>query len=239
MRKVATLLLLVAALHVSPASATPPEKIPHDLPDLPWRVAQIPLGMPLNQMKAGETLDGIFEQRLRPYIHGSVRAAGDPILRIETQLKSASASSGSWNDSRLDIWFSSQETNQQTFWIRQVRSFNKLSQTAYLKQLQERFGSPARTAEVSRGEGIWTIAAFIAPQTQSTAADLQSLNWPTDFAAVVGVQDLDLRGKMKLLGPHFRGALVSYSRNKQGEVAGESVELVDMELAATVLKLEP
>lgn len=224
------------ALLGGPADAAP--RKPAMLVEEPWRVALIPLGMPLEAVRDGETLDGIYEDRLKPFIRGSVRASGDPVFRIETRLKEVAGSKpGAAADSRLDLWFSSAGSERRAFWIRRVRSFSGLGEAGYLDDLRRRFGEPVRTVRAKQGESEWIVSIFALPGN-ANAASLPA-SWPSDFGGVAGIAERDLRGKASLLGAGFRGALVSYGLDGKGRVSGESAELIDLPLAATVLNFGP
>lgn len=209
----------------------------------PWRLALLPLDMPMEEALNGEFLEGIYTEHLQPFIRSSLRPDGDPVVHIVTRLSPRSgAKVDSDKDIDLDLWFSSQETGRRAFWLRMMQPFVvPVPEKTFVQNLDQRFGTPARALRVVDGSITWVVTLYVAPETPSPQKDAViaglAQDWPTDYHALIDVQSRDLRGKAKLLGPNFRGALVSYGVNKNGQVSSSSMELIDLPLAASVLNL--
>ena len=109
--------------------------------------------------------------------------------------------------------------------------------------LRQRFGEPARSAHVAAGKGSHAVLVYVAPELDERwrRAVLQALPEPllASGAEALDATRHDFRHKAAWLGRHFRGALVAFTVDTSGQVAGINVELIDMPLAASVLNLQP
>jgi len=215
------------------------------LDDKPWRVALLPLDIPMDEALNGEFLEGIYDEHLQPFIRSSLRPDGDPLVHIETRLSPRSgAKTDSEKDITLGLWFSSQETGQRAYWLRMMQPLAaSVPERTFAEKVGGRFGAAAKTIRAADGAITWVVSLYLAPDTPSpqkgAAAAGVAKDWPADYQALADIQGRDLRGKARLLGREFRGAMVSYGVDRDGQVSASSMELVDMPLAASVLKLDP
>ena len=197
------------------------------------RVMDVPLDMPMDDPLDGEFLEGIYEDKLHDILEDSVLIEA-PVQHIESHFTEARS---------LELWFSSKEDGRRVFWARLSQSFEKLKpmkpETA-LANFEATFGKPDKIAEVKGDANASWILLKLDPRLpeERRATILKQLDTsfnPTpdqigDFAL------MDMRDRVKLLTPDFRGAAFYVSAFK-GKVGATQTDLIDMVRAQTVLNL--
>jgi len=196
------------------------------------RVMNVPLDMPLDEPLDGEILEGIYQEKLGDVLRDSVLIDA-PIPHIESH----------FTDNReLQLWFSSAEDGKRVFWARLGQSFEgkDLKPKDALANFAATFGKPDKTAEVKGELSSFWILLKLDPRLPEArrATILKQLDasfTPTpDQIADFGLTDL--RSRVKLLTPDFRGA-VFFLTSFKGKVGSMQTDLIDMVRAQTVLNL--
>lgn len=199
------------------------------------RVMNIPLDMPLEAELDGEYLEGIYQEKLLPELRDSVLIEA-PIAHIESSFT---------GNRRLELWFSSREDGRRVFWAHLTQGFEGEAQPSpeiALANFEAVFGKPD-LMRASKGDlsGSW-IALKIDPRLgdERRAAIQRQLeaSFKPNADQIGGFTFLDMRERLKLLGPDFRGAIFSFSAFR-GKVAAQQTELLDMVRAHSVLNLAP
>ena len=194
------------------------------------RVMNVPLDMPLDEPLDGEFLEGIYQEKLGDVLRDSVLIDA-PIPHIESH----------FTDNReLQLWFSSAEDGKRVFWARLSQSFEsrELKPADALANFAATFGKPDKTAEVKGEFGSFWILLKLDPRlpearrttilTQLDASFTPTADQIADFGLT------DLRTRVKLLTPDFRGAVFFLTAFK-GKVSSMQTDLIDMVRAQTVL----
>src|SRR5688572_16027788 len=196
------------------------------------RVMNIPLDMPLEQPLDGEFLEGIYQEKLADVLRDSVLIES-PIPHIESK----------FTDNRaLELWFSSAEDGRRVFWARLSQSLEgkELRPQDAVANFEATFGQPDKTAEVTGELGSFRILLKLDPRLSEARRatilkQLDSSFRPTP-AQVADFGLADLRSRVRLLTPDFRGA-VFFLTSFKGKVASMQTDLIDMVRAQTVLNL--
>lgn len=196
------------------------------------RVMNIPLDMPLNEPLDGEFLEGIYQDKLHDVLKDSVLIDA-PIPHIESH----------FSDNRaLQLWFSSAEDGRRVFWARlsQRLEGKELRPQDALANFEATFGKPDKTAEVKGDLGSFWILLKLDPRLPEArrATILKQLDasfTPTP-AQIADFGLRDLRSRVRLLTPDFRGA-VFFLTSFEGKVVFMQTDLIDMVRAQTVLNL--
>jgi len=199
------------------------------------RVMNVPLDMPLEDELDGEFLEGIYQEKLLPELKDSVLIE-TPIQHIESSFTL---------NRKLELWFSSREDGRRIFWAHLTQGFAESQRPTpdiVLANFEAVFGKPDLLRE-SKSEisGSW-IALKIDPRLsdERRAATLRQLeaSFKPTADQIGNFVFLDMRDRVRLLGPDFRGAIFSFSAFK-GEVGAQQTELLDMVRAHSVLNLTP
>jgi hypothetical protein len=199
------------------------------------RVMNIPLDMPLDEELDGEFLEGIYQDKLLPELKDSVLIE-TPIQHIESR----------FTDNRsLELWFSSREDGRRIFWAHLTQSFGEGKQIrpeTALANFEAIFGKPDIVRDIKTDiSGSWVLLKIDPRLSDERRAAIRrqleaSFNPTPD--QIGGLSFLDMRDRIKLLGPDFRGAIFSFSAFK-GKVGAQQTELLDMVRAHSVLNLGP
>lgn len=199
------------------------------------RVMSIPLDMPLEEALDGEFLEGIYQEKLLPELTDSVLIE-TPIQHIESSFT---------QNRRLRLWFSSREDGRRIFWAHLTQVFDEAQRPppeVALANFEAVFGKPDLLRESTSELGGSWIALKIDPRLSeerraATLRQLEATFQPTP-EQIGGFVFLDMRERIKLLGPDFRGAIFSFTAFK-GKVGAQQTELLDMVRAHSVLNLAP
>ncbi len=197
------------------------------------RVMNIPLDIPLDDALDGEFLEGIYQEKLLPELKDSVL--------IETPIRHIVSH---FTDNRsLELWFSSREDGRRVFWAHLTQSFEgqEVKPETALANFEAIFGKPDIVREAEGDlSGAWILLKIDPRLSEERRAaiqrQLEASFKPTQDQ--MGFSFLDMRDRIKLLGPDFRGAIFSFSAFK-GKVAAQHTELLDMVRAHSVLNLGP
>jgi hypothetical protein len=196
------------------------------------RVMNVPLDMPLADGLEGESLEGIYQEKLGDVLTESVLIES-PIPRIESK----------FTDHRtLQLWFSSAEDGRRVFWARLSQSLEgkELRPQDALANFEATFGTPDKIAEVKGDLGSFWILLKLDPRLPEArrATILKQLDaafTPTP-AEIAGFGLADLRSRARLLTLDYRGAVFFLTAFK-GKVVSMQTDLIDMVRAQTVLNL--
>jgi len=197
------------------------------------RVMNVPLDMPLEEPLDGEFLEGIYEEKLHDVLKDSVLIEA-PIQHIESHFTENRA---------LELWFSSREDGRRVFWARLTQSFDEgkeMKPETALANFEATFGRPDKMVQVKGDANASWILLKLDPRLPeerraTIARQLDSSFNPTpdqigDFIF------MDMRDRVKLLTPDFRGAAFYMSAFK-GKVGAIQTDLIDMVRAQSVLNL--
>ncbi len=197
------------------------------------RVMDIPLDMPLEAELDGEFLEGIYQEKLLPELKDSVLIEA-PIHHIESSFT---------ENRRLELWFSAREDGRRVFWAHLSQRFEEGKQPTppmALANFESTYGKADILRESKSGDGGSWVLLKLDPRIEaerraSILGRLEQSFQPSadeigDFAF------LDMRDRVRLLGPDFRGAVFSFTAYK-GKVGAQHIELLDMVRAHTVLNL--
>jgi hypothetical protein len=196
------------------------------------RVMSIPLDMPLNDALDGEYLEGIYQEKLHDVLKDSVLIDA-PIPHIESHFT---------EDRTLTLWFSSEEDGRRIFWARLTQAFQGKGPQpeAALANFEATFGKPDKIAAV-KGElsSFWILLKLDPRLPEARRATILkqldgSFNPTPDQVGDFGLTDL--RSRVRLLTPDFRGAVFFLTAFK-GQVGSMQTDLIDMVRAQTVLNL--
>lgn len=198
------------------------------------RVMNIPLDIPLDDALDGEFLEGIYQEKLLPELKDSVLIE-TPIRHIVSHFTEGRT---------LELWFSSREDGRRVFWAHLTQSFEagqEIKPETALANFEAIFGKPDIVREVkSDVSGAWLLLKIDPRLSDERRAaiqrQLEASFQPTPDQ--MGFSFLDMRDRIKLLGPDFRGAIFSFSAFK-GKVGAQQTELLDMVRAHSVLNLGP
>lgn len=196
------------------------------------RVMNVPLDMPLDEPLDGESLEGIYQEKLVDVLLDSVLIEA-PIPHIESRFTDHRA---------LQLWFSSAEDGRRVFWARLTQSIEgkELRPRDALANFEATFGKPDKTAELKGDLGSFWILLKLDPRLPGArrAIILEQLDasfTPTP-AEIADFGLADLRSRTKLLTPDYRGAVFFLTAVK-GKVGSMQTDLIDMVRAQTVLNL--
>lgn len=199
------------------------------------RVMNIPLDMPLDEELDGEFLEGIYQEKLLPELKDSVLIE-TPVQHIQSSFT---------ENRRLELWFSSREDGRRIFWAHLTQSFDEGKESTpetALANFETVFGKPdLMRVDKDDVRGSWVLLKLDprlgAERHAAILRQVEASFNPTpdelgDFTF------LDMRDRVKLLGPDFRGAVFAFSAFK-GKVGAQHTELLDMVRAHSVLNLAP
>jgi hypothetical protein len=196
------------------------------------RVMNVPLDMPLDDPLDGEFLEGIYQEKLHDVLKDSVLIES-PIPHIESHFT---------ENRYLELWFSSEEDGRRVFWAHLSQSFDGKDMKPEIARanFEASFGTPDKIAEV-KGEfsSYWILLKLDPRLPEARRATIlrqldASFNPTPDRIAGFGLSDM--RSRVKLLTPDFRGAVFFLTAFK-GKVGSMQTDLIDMVRAQTVLNL--
>lgn len=198
------------------------------------RVMNIPLDMPLDEPLDGEFLEGIYQEKLQDVLKDSVLIE-TPIQHINSHFTEGRV---------LELWFSSKEDGRRVFWAHLTQVLEQgreITPETALANFEATYGKADRTFESKSGDGGFWLLIRLDPQLpeERRAAILRQLDAGMPNADAFSISDfafMDMRDRVKLIGPDFRGAIYSFGAFK-GKVAGLQTELLDMVRAHSVLNL--
>jgi hypothetical protein len=196
------------------------------------RVMNVPLDMPMDEPLDGEFLEGIYQEKLHDVLKDSVLIDA-PIPHIESHFT---------EDRTLELWFSSAEDGRRVFWAHLTQGFEgrAMKPESALANFEAIFGKPDKVAQVKGELGSFWILLKLDPRLPDVrrATILKQLDasfTPTpDQIADFGLSDM--RARVKLLTPDFRGAVFFLAAFK-GKVGSMQTDLIDMVRAQSVLNL--
>lgn len=196
------------------------------------RVMNVPLDMPLDEPLDGEFLEGIYQEKLADVLRDSVLIDA-PIPHIESR----------FTDNRdLQLWFSSAEDGRRVFWARLAQSLEGKALTPQdaLANFEATFGKPDKTAAV-KGElsSYWILLKLdprLPEERRATILKQLDASFAPSPAQIADFGLADLRSRVKLLTPDYRGAVFFLTAFK-GKVGSMQTDLIDMVRAQTVLNL--
>lgn len=199
------------------------------------RVMNVPLDMPLDEELDGEFLEGIYQEKLLPDLKDSVLIE-TPIQHIESH----------FTDNRaLELWFSSREDGRRVFWVHLIQGFGEgkeIKPETALANFAAIFGKPDILRE-NKGDfsGSWILLKIDPRLSDERRAAIQrqlEVSFKPTPDQIGSFSFLDMRDRIVLLGPDFRGAIFSFSAFK-GKIGAQQTELLDMVRAHSVLNLGP
>ena len=196
------------------------------------RVMDVPLDMPMEEPLDGEYLEGIYEDKLHDILKDSVLIEA-PIQHIESHFT---------EDRTLELWFSSKEDGRRVFWARLSQSFEHkaMKPETALANFEATFGKPDKVAQVKNGQNASWILLKLDPrlgdERRATILKLLDASFNPTPAQVGDFVFMDMRDRVKLLTPDFRGAAFYLSAFK-GKVGSTQTDLIDMVRAQSVLNL--
>jgi len=213
-----------------------------------WRVASVPLDMPLDDTEAldNQALEGLYQgdygrdmpHNLGGYLGGNVKESGlreSPFDRINTKLK---------DGRNLELWFSSAEDGHKTFgvhletpWIEKpTRDFKPA-----LAEVQAAFGKPDLEFSPPESGNSQHVEVFVDRTMPKPRYDTVIARLPkAEGLSKKDANDFwrsDLRNWARLLGPDFRGAIVILGA-KKNKLVNEDASLIDLMRARTVFNLD-
>jgi hypothetical protein len=197
------------------------------------RVMDVPLDMPMDDPLDGEFLEGIYEEQLHDVLKDSVLIEA-PIQHIQSHFT---------ENRTLELWFSSKEEGRRVFWAHLTQEFTEgkeIKPETALANFEATFGKPDKTAQV-KGEisGSWILLKLDPRLPEERRATIlkqldASFNPTPDQIGDFGLTDM--RDRVKLLTPDFRGAVFVFTAFK-GKVRSLQTDLIDMVRAQSVLNL--
>lgn len=211
-----------------------------------WRILGVPLDMPEEDALDGQYLEGIYEgdygmnmaNDYGGYIAGHLK---DSLLR---ELPFHHINSTMKDGRQLELWFSTKADGRKVFGVELHEFFEDKARSktpaAAIGEVQAAFGKPDRVIESAAMPGQ-TILLFTDSNLPKQKRDEVIARLPQ--AQQMPKEELeqfsrtDLRERASILGPEFRGALVTIYSFK-GKVSGIDAELLDLERARTVFNLE-
>lgn len=193
----------------------------------------IPLDMPLESDLDGEALEGIYQDKLAAILTDSVLIEA-PIPHIESSFT---------ENRKLELWFSSREDGRRVFWARLAQSFDAGKETtpeAAIANFEATYGEADIVRDIASG-GIesWLLVKIDPRLPEERRAIIRGqveARLPPKVDAIGDFMFLDMRDRLAVLGPDFRGAILSFTAF-DGKVRAQQVELLDMPRAHTVLNL--
>jgi hypothetical protein len=196
------------------------------------RVMNIPLDMPLDDQLDGEVLEGIYQEKLHDVLKDSVLIES-PIPHIESHFT---------ENRYLELWFSSAEDGRRVFWAHLSQSFEgqEMKPDIALANFEASFGKPDKIAAVkSEVSSFWILLKLDPRLPEARRATIlkqldASFNPTPDQIGGFGLSDM--RSRVKLLTPDFRGAVFFLAAFK-GKVGSMQTDLIDMVRAQSVLNL--
>jgi hypothetical protein len=214
-----------------------------------WRILGVPLDMPESDDQAldGQYLEGIYQgdygekmaHNYGGYIGGNVK---DSLL---LQLPYYHMNSTTKDGQQLELWFSSKDDGRKIFGVEMHESQRDKGDRSEapskaIDEAQAAFGKPDRviSSPDAPGETILMFVDADLPKDRRNAivAHLpNSQQMPKDDIA--NFNSIDLRERARVLGPDFRGAIVTIYSFKE-KVTGIDAELLDLRRARTVFNLE-
>ncbi len=214
-----------------------------------WRILGVPLDMPDSdeQDLDGQYLEGIYQgdygihmtHNFGGYIGGHLK---DSLL---LQLPYYHINSTTKDGKQLELWFSSKDDGRRTFGVEMHESLRDKgarseAPSAAIDEAQAAFGKPDRVITSPDASGT-TILLFVDAYIPKDKHDAIVARLPNPQQVtkeeIANFNGIDLRERARILGPDFRGAIVTiYSLN--GKVTGIDAELIDLQRARTVFNLE-
>lgn len=214
-----------------------------------WRILGVPLDMPDSDEQAldSQYLEGIYQgdygthmaHDYGGYIGGHVK---DSLL---LQLPYYHINSTTKDGKQLELWFSSEEDGRKTFGVemhesRQEKGARSEAPAAAIAEAQAAFGKPDRviTSPDALGRTILLFVDINLPRDKHDGIVARLPN-PRQMTKdeVANFDSIDPRERARILGPDFRGAIVTIYSFKD-QVTGIDAELLDLERARTVFNLE-
>jgi hypothetical protein len=210
-----------------------------------WRILGVPLDMPVEDDLDGQYLEGIFEgdygahmaSNYGGYIAGHLK---DSLLR---EMPFYHMNSTMKDGRQLELWFSTRADGRKVFGVELHEIFEgkkAKDPDSAARDAQAAFGKPDRVI-VSPAVPGQTILVFVDPSLPKEKRDAVIARLPQ--ARQMPQEDIDkfsrtdLRERVRILGPDFRGAVVTFYGFK-GKITGTDVELLDLQRARTVFNLE-
>ena len=220
-------LVLLAAILIA-ASAAALAETPRQ------RVMNVPLDMPLDEPLDGEFLEGIYQEKLQDVLKDSVLIE-TPVQHIKSHFTEGRS---------LELWFSSKEDGRRVFWAHLTQVLEQGQEIApeiALANFEATYGKADRAFSAKSGDGGFWLLIRVDPQLPENrrAAILNQIDAGMPNSDAVPISDfafMDMRDRVKLIGPDFRGAIYSFGAFK-GKVAGIQTQLLDMVRAHSVLNL--
>ena len=213
-----------------------------------WRLASIPLDMPLDDTEAldNQALEGLYQgdygtnmaHNLGGYLGGNVRESGldeSPFYHIDTTLK---------DGHKLQLWFSSESDGHKTFGIHFETPWNDKPKQDFKRAVDEvhsAFGKPDLELVPFAGRSTQRIHIFADRTMPKARYDAVLARLPK--AGDISKKDLDsfwrsdLRNWARILGPDFRGAIVILN-DQNNKLVSEQAYLIDLNRARTVFNLD-
>ncbi len=214
--------------------------------DSRWRILGVPLDMPEEDGLDGQALEGIYQgdygahmpNNYGGYIAGHLKAS---VLR---ELPFHHINSTMKDGRELELWFSSRAEGRRIFGVQLHEVLEGKGKgkdaAAAIKEAEAAFGKPERviTSPAVAGQ---TILLFVDSSLPREKRDMivarlpQARQMPQED--IDGFGRTDLRERARILGPNFRGAVVTIYSFK-GKAGGIDAELLDLGRAQTVFNLE-
>jgi hypothetical protein len=210
-----------------------------------WRILGVPLDMPVEDELDGQYLEGLYEDDYganMPHNYGGYIAGHlkDSLLR---ELPFYHMNSTMKDGRQLELWFSTKADGRKTFGVELHEVFDgkqAKDPAAANTEAEAAFGKPDRVIASPAVPGQ-TILLFVDTNLPKDKRDAVIARLPQ--VQQMAQEDVDkfsrtdLRERVRILGPDFRGAVVSFYSYK-GKVKGSDVELLDLMRARTVFNLE-
>jgi hypothetical protein len=210
-----------------------------------WRILGIPLDMPIEEELDGQYLEGLYQgdygthlqNNYGGYIAGHLK---DSLLR---ELPFYHMNSTMKDGRQLELWFSTNADGRKIFGVELHEVFEgkrARDPAAATRDAEAAFGKPDRVIASPAVPGQ-TILLFVDPGLPKEKRDAVIARLPQGRQMpqedVDKFSRTDLRERVRILGPDFRGAVVTFYGFK-GKVTGSDVELLDLQRARTVFNLE-
>jgi hypothetical protein len=216
------------------------------------KINNIPLDMPLEDELDGESLEGIYQEKLNDRLISSVLNEW-PVYHIDSTLKagkgkltkkdSAAGAALDPKNEQMQLYFSSAADQRKIYWIRTRKPMNAPADAdgtaKSLAMIEASFGKPDRIITDAELPGD-AIIIIVDPQLPADQAQAIKAALPDPMTLshddYLSFWSMDLQARAKILGPNFRGAIVQlFAFN--GRVESMQSELLDLKRAQTVLNL--
>jgi hypothetical protein len=227
------LLPLFLALLIHPTLASAAER---------FRLASVPLDMPMDDGLDEQALDGLYQgdygtkmaHNFGGCLGRNVERSGlqeSPFWHIDTALKDGRS---------LELWFSSGEDGRKIFGVRLETPWAERSKRdahRVLAEVQDAYGKPDLELQRSSGKSGRRIQVFVDRTTAPERLAAVTARLPAaDKLSAADVENFwkdDLREWTRILGPDFRGAIVS-TGVENGKMTAQQAVLIDLARARTV-----